>query len=215
MRALRKMSVNLYRMAIIMKATKEYSCVKKTKKSFEDSLVALSKDYPINKITVKQICEKSELSRNAFYFHYADINALIEDIENSMINYIYSIFEEIGDVDYPDNVLMILQKLTDYFCIKRDTTLMLIDSSYSKSFTKRINKAFSDYYFQYFKQYHKSDFRGTYDFFYEFVSSGYCGMLVQWLHDPGEITKRHFIRLSYTFIRRLMVTDTPEMPKIK
>ena len=54
-------------------ATKEYSCVKKTKKTIEKSLVELSKEYPLNKITVKMLCEKAELSRNAFYFHYEDI----------------------------------------------------------------------------------------------------------------------------------------------
>ena len=60
-------------------ATKEYSCVKKTKKAFENALTELSKEYPFNKITVKLLCEKAELSRNAFYFHYKDINDLIED----------------------------------------------------------------------------------------------------------------------------------------
>ncbi|MBQ8028494.1 MAG: TetR/AcrR family transcriptional regulator [Clostridia bacterium] len=190
-----------------MSKSKEYSCVKKTKKAFELSLVSLAKDYPLNKISVKQICEKAELSRNAFYFHYSDINALIQDIEDTMIEHIVSKFDEFRSVDFADTVLEIIKFLTDYLCENRDTTLMLIDSSYSTSFTKRINKAFSDFYFEYFKLYHKTDFRGTYDFFYEFVSCGYCGMLVQWLHDPGEISKRHFVRLSYTFVKRLMVVD--------
>ncbi|MGN1418342.1 MAG: TetR/AcrR family transcriptional regulator [Acutalibacteraceae bacterium] len=199
-----------------MSATKEYSCVRKTKKAFEKSLVSLAKHQPLNKISVKQICEKSELSRNAFYFHYADINALIQEIEDNMINDITSMFDSFRKIDFPDNVLVIIQKLTDYLIDHRDATLMLIDSSYSVSFTKRINKAFSDFYFDYFRQYHKTDFRGTYDFFYEFVSNGYCGMLVQWLHDPGEISKRHFIRLAYTFVRRLLVVDGPaEVNKIK
>lgn len=193
-----------------MKKTKEYSCVKKTKKAFEMSLVELAKDCPLNKISVKQICEKAEMSRNAFYFHYADINALIEDIENGMIEDITSKFDEFREIRFPDNVLCIIKWVTDYLVDRKDTTLMLIDSSYSTSFTKRINKAFSDFYFEYFKQYHKTDFRGTYDFFYEFVSCGYCGMLVQWLHDPGQISKRHFIRLSYTFVKRLMVVDEPK-----
>lgn len=198
-----------------MKPTKEYRCVKKTKKAFENSLVLLAKEMPLNKISVKQICEKSELSRNAFYFHYSDINALIEDIENSMIEDIFKMFAEVKDIDFPDNVLVVIQSLTEYLCSRKDTTLMLIDSSYSQSFMKRINSMFSDFFFQYFQIYHKTDFRGTYDFFYEFVSSGYCGMLMQWLRDPGEITKRHFIRLSYTLVRRLLVVDTPEVPRIK
>lgn len=193
---------------------KEYSCVKKTKRTFANSLVVLSKEKPLNKITVKQICDHAELSRNAFYFHYGDINDLIEEIEVNMINDITSMFDGFRKIEFPDNVLLIIQKLTDYLIEHKDATLMLIDSTYSSSFTKKINKAFSDFYFEYFQRYHKTDFRGTYDFFYEFVSNGYCGMLVQWLRDPGEISKRHFIRLAYTFIRRMLVVDNVDIHKI-
>lgn len=193
---------------------KEYSCVKKTKRTFAKSLIALSKEKPLNKITVKQICESAELSRNAFYFHYGDINDLIEEIEENMITDITSMFDGFRKIEFPDNVLLIIQKLTDYLIENRDATLMLIDSTYSSSFTKKINKAFSDFYFEYFQQFHKTDFRGTYDFFYEFVSNGYCGMLVQWLRDPGEISKRHFIRLAYTFVRRLLVVDSVDIHSV-
>ena len=51
-------------------ATKEYACVKKTKKAFENSLASLAGEYQLNKITVKMVCEEAQLSRNAFYFHY-------------------------------------------------------------------------------------------------------------------------------------------------
>ena len=42
-----------------MSEQKRYSCVKKTKKTFENSLTELSKEYPLNKITVKALCEKA------------------------------------------------------------------------------------------------------------------------------------------------------------
>ncbi|MCM1363959.1 MAG: TetR/AcrR family transcriptional regulator C-terminal domain-containing protein [Faecalibacterium sp.] len=190
-----------------MATQKEYSCVKKTKKAFEMSLVSIAKEVPLNKISVKQICERAELSRNAFYFHYSDINALIQDIEDNMINEITAMFGEFREIGYPDNILTIIQNLTDYLIGRRETTLMLLDSTYSTSFTKRFNAAFSNFFFEYFKQYHKTESRGTYDCFYNYVSSGYCGMLSNWLHDPGDISRRHFIRLAYTFAGRMLITD--------
>ena len=98
-----------------MRTTKEYSCVKKTKKAFEQSFVSLAKEMPLNKITVKQICERAEMSRNAFYFHYDDINALITDIEDGMVSDIIAMFDHISDVGFPDNVLTNIQDLTEYF----------------------------------------------------------------------------------------------------
>ena len=59
---------------------KTYSCVSRTKHSFETALAELSKTTPLPKITVKALCEQAQLSRNAFYFHYADIDALEREI---------------------------------------------------------------------------------------------------------------------------------------
>lgn len=200
-----------------MKTTKEYSCVKKTKKAFEISLVELAKEMPVNKISVKQICEKAQLSRNAFYFHYSDINALITDIEDGIIDDIVSMFEHIKNVGFPENVLTNIQDLTQYFYERRDTTLFLFTSSYANNFKNRMNCAFSDFFFQYYKKYHNTEFRESYDFFYNFLSNGYCGVLEQWLKEPGNITKRHFIRLTYTFISRLLIVDNKSLnlPKIE
>ena len=199
-----------------MRTTKEYSCVKKTKKAFESSFISLAKEMPLNKISVKQICERAEMSRNAFYFHYDDINALINDIEDGMVNDLTSMFDHIRNVGFPENVLTNIQDLTEYFYERRDITLILFDSSYSNTFKTRMNTAFGDFFFQYFKKYNNTDFRDSYDFFYTFLSNGYCGMLEQWLKNPGKITKRHFIRLTFTFVSRLLVVDKrPELPKLK
>ena len=190
-----------------MKTTKEYSCVKKTKKAFQQSFISLAKEMPLNKISVKQLCERAELSRNAFYFHYEDINALITDIENGMINDVVSMFDHIRDVGFPDNVLTLIQDLTEYFYERKDTTLLFLDSSYSGSFKNRMNSSFSDFFFQYFKKYHNTELRESYDFFYTFLSDGYCGMLERWLKTPGKISKRHFVRLTYMFVTRLLIVD--------
>ena len=76
---------------------KTYSCVSRTKHSFETALAELSKTTPLPKITVKALCEQAQLSRNAFYFHYADIDALIEDIENNMYAAITDLLEEVKE----------------------------------------------------------------------------------------------------------------------
>ena len=185
-------------------ATKEYKCVQKTKRTFQSSLIELSKERPLNKISVKQVCEKAELSRNAFYFHYEDINALIKEIEDSMIEDIKSMFSSIEAKEFDENILAILDGLTDYFITHRDAALMLIESTYSTSFTKSIDKAFSEFYYEYYKRFYPKGPKQIFDFYYGFVSNGFSGMLIQWLHDPEGIPKRHFVRLAYIFLRKLL-----------
>ena len=186
-------------------ASKEYKCVQKTKRTFQSAIVELSKEQPLNKVSVKQVCERAEMSRNAFYFHYEDINSLIKEVEDTMIGEINSMFIELREIAFPDNVLVVIEKLTDYFINNRDATLMLTDSTYSTSFTKRIDKEFSDFFFEYYKQFNPKGSKQIFDFFYGFVSNGFCGMLIQWLHNPEGVSKRHFIRLAYTFVHKLLV----------
>jgi AcrR family transcriptional regulator len=94
---------------------KEYSCVKRTKRAFENSFTELSKQYPYNKITVKMLCDHAELSRNAFYFHYKDINDLLRSIEEDVVNEIVSLLEMIEKVDFPENVYVSVEALINIF----------------------------------------------------------------------------------------------------
>lgn len=193
---------------------KEYSCVKRTKKAFENSLTELAKEYPFNKITVKMLCDRAELSRNAFYFHYKDINDLLRSIEDDIVNEIVSLLEVIEKVDFPENVYVSVEALINTFNERRDTVLMLFDKNYSVSFTTKVSKIYSDFNFKYFCRFHNNDKKTKYDFFYMFLSSGFYGIIRYWLENPGLMTKEELINLTYTLIKRLLVKDNPNIVDI-
>ena len=192
-------------------APKEYSCVKRTKKAFENSLTELSKQFPFNKITVKMLCDKAELSRNAFYFHYKDINDLLRSIEEDVVEEIVALLKTIEQVDFPENVFVSVESLINIFDERRDTVLMLFDKNYSVSFTTKVSKIYSDFNFKYFQRFHTGDKKIRYDFFYMFLSSGFYGILRHWLENPGLMTKEELVKLTYTLIKRLLVKDNPNI----
>ena len=72
--------------------------VKYTKMVLKKALLELMQRKPINKITVKEVCERAELNRATFYAHYSDCFDLLESIEEelfgqferSMQSYIHS-----------------------------------------------------------------------------------------------------------------------------
>ena len=72
--------------------------VKYTKMVLKKALLELMQHKPVNKITVKEICERAELNRATFYAHYSDCFDLLESIEEelfgqferSMQSYIHS-----------------------------------------------------------------------------------------------------------------------------
>lgn len=57
-----------------------------TQKMLKQSFLTLLKDKPVNKITVKEVCARAQLNRATFYAHYSDCFALMESIEQELID---------------------------------------------------------------------------------------------------------------------------------
>ena len=60
--------------------------VRYTQRILKESLLKVLKEKPINKITVKEVCDLAELNRATFYSHYSDCFALLESIENELVD---------------------------------------------------------------------------------------------------------------------------------
>ena len=195
-------------------ATKEYSCVKKTKKAFADSFVTLSKDRQLNKITVKEICEKAELSRNAFYFHYKDINDLVEDIENNIIAELEVMLKEIEKIPFPRTIYATIDGFIDLFEEKKDTVLMLMDKSFSTSFTERISRMFSEFNYKYFREFNGDGSKVNFEFFYIYLSGGLYDVVRYWLDHKDKMDKASLKALCYILIKRLLLPIEPSLEDI-
>ncbi len=195
-------------------ATKEYACVKKTKKAFETSLAELAHTQQLNKITVKMVCERAQLSRNAFYFHYKDIGALISDIEENLLHDAEVLLAELDNLGFPKNVYATIDSLIDLFDNRRDVVMMLLDKSFSATFTSRISGMFSEFNYKYFRQYHGEKSKISYEFFYIFISGGFYSIIKYWMDNPEKMDKSMLKSLTYVFIKRLLVPNDPDIENI-
>lgn len=57
----------------------------KTRKSITNSFLELRSKKPIEKISIKELCEKAMISKSTFYSHYLDIYDLSEQLEDEVI----------------------------------------------------------------------------------------------------------------------------------
>ena len=51
-----------------------------TKNAIRRAFIQLLNERPLDKIAIKDIAETGAVNRNTFYYYYADIYALVEDI---------------------------------------------------------------------------------------------------------------------------------------
>jgi AcrR family transcriptional regulator len=70
--------------------------IQKTLKGIREAFTELSKTRPVDKITVKELCEKALINKATFYFHYKNIDELLEEIEDEFVEKLA------GGIDYTD-----------------------------------------------------------------------------------------------------------------
>lgn len=96
---------------------KEDLRIQKTRKVLRESILALLKDRPLEKITVKDICEHAMINRMTFYKHYEDKYLLLDDaineIKDSIMNQVPKKQTTSID-DIAEYLISILGKVIEY-----------------------------------------------------------------------------------------------------
>ena len=88
--------------------------VRYTKKIIKESFFELLKKNPVNQITVKSICELSELNRTTFYKYYTDPYDLLKQIENEFILEMQKLIEYADNKNITQTLIIILTAIKQY-----------------------------------------------------------------------------------------------------
>lgn len=59
-----------------------------TSRAIMDAFWSLYREKPVEKITVKAICERAGCNRSTFYEYYTDSYSVLEDIEEELLDYV-------------------------------------------------------------------------------------------------------------------------------
>lgn len=98
--------------------------IRYTKMVIKDSFIQLLKSQPINKITVKDVCELAEINRATFYKHYTDCFNLLSQIEEEAISELQEIIHSTQHTNMADVFGKMLTKMKEkgslYFTLFSD-----------------------------------------------------------------------------------------------
>lgn len=70
--------------------------IEKTKHSIYNAFIALRSHKPLERITVKELCESAQINKSTFYAHYVDIYDLSEKIESDIIS---TVIRNLGNIE--------------------------------------------------------------------------------------------------------------------
>lgn len=59
--------------------------VRYTRRVIKESLLRMLEDRPVNRITVKEVCEAAQINRATFYAHFTDCFDVLNQMENDLL----------------------------------------------------------------------------------------------------------------------------------
>ena len=120
--------------------------IKKTRRSIIDAFLELRTKKSLEKITVKELCERAEINKSTFYCHYTDIYDLQNQLETEVITAI------INGISTPEDLFQEPRKLVslwhEAFHAKESLIKTLFSDSREMRFVEKLEKAIKDCVFE-------------------------------------------------------------------
>lgn len=118
--------------------------IKKTRQAITNATVELLTSVTINKITIKEICNKANISRSTFYLHFYDTCDVIEQLYNDISINIAKMLDKFDFTTILSNPKPFLMQISDF--VKENARLyqMLMVNDYHSNFRRRLKKILED-----------------------------------------------------------------------
>ena len=163
--------------------------IKKTIRNIHKSFIELFKGKDYEKITVKELIEKAEISKKTFYRYYSSIDNLFLEIQDKITN---EYIQKFSLLSFPEDLKNIINTFIDFSEIYGNAhDKIIIDSKNDYVLQKMINNIIK-------KTWEKSDFfKETEPYLrniiLSFVFSSILGSYKQWINDGKKIPLQNFI----------------------
>lgn len=109
--------------------------IEKTVQLIENAFFELYNTCPLEKISIKKICDKANINRSTFYYHYADYPAFLAQMEESIIDDFMNINNQ---YHYDTDTHKILEDTISYLCDHRDRSRFLFRNGHNSEGLNRI-----------------------------------------------------------------------------
>lgn len=153
--------------------------IRYTRMVIKNSFIELLKERPVNRVTVKDVCDMAEINRATFYKHYTDCFDLLEKIEDEMILELQQLVQESQN----KNIAIVFNKM--FKKIKEGGTLYItIASNHGDStFPNRILNMFYEQAYPFFESQSPNTSKQKQEWDYYFLANGCAGILSHWINN--------------------------------
>lgn len=146
-----------------------------TKNIIRTVFLELLKERPVNKITVKEICDRAEINRGTFYKHYLDVYDLMEHLEAEALEKMETLIASLETDGSRQMLLKILETLREH----QELINVLSKNMTDKHFLVQMSTCCMKYVAPYLTSGRAND-PETDTYTYSYVIGGASAIIEQW-----------------------------------
>ena len=161
----------------------------------------LAEKQSIEKISVRELCERAELNRSTFYAHYSDPKALLEETEEELLTAAQQHLEKIGKANATNAngyLLSFLQYVKEHDKEFRILLLETTDTGFKNKFmriaTRQIIENFDIELRPEEEQY-----------IYSYILNGSSAVIIQWIRSGYTIDENTLVDLLFRMNKYLLM----------
>ncbi len=161
--------------------------VKYTKMVLKESLIKLLKVKPVSRITITEICEEADINRATFYAHYSDQFALLQQIEQELMDDINRYLARYSFRESDPGSLQLMEQIFEYIKENSEVCSVLLCESGDKKF---LNDVLLIVQKQCIAEWttHRAINKEDAAYLYSYATNGSLGAILMWLGNGMDKT---------------------------
>lgn len=178
---------------------KTYRNALRSRTMIRQAFLELLEEKALDKITVVDIVQRADLSRNTFYAHYPDVNAVLQEFQQQTLEDVSRILDQGADSRDSDQMLRVLQEVAAYFEQNKTTYRALLHAPCTSGGMLNAQNLFVRRVWESIPAERIRDPRGL-EVFLGVVAGGAFSLLRQYLSDETDLsTEEIFTEVHYIF----------------
>jgi AcrR family transcriptional regulator len=175
-----------------------------TRENLIQAFWGLYRQKKIEHITIKNITTRAGYNRSTFYEYFVDIYDLLNQLEDTLLEYLKEQILDSLDGGLNDDII---QKLADVYESKGDYLGILLGENGDPNFVKKLKTVMRSTLVGTFrlpeKEIHTS-------YIFEFGMSAIIGTVTHWYHSKRDLPSKEMVRLLRSMLERGITSEIKE-----
>jgi AcrR family transcriptional regulator len=182
--------------------------VKYTKQALRDSLIALLQKKPIEKVSIKEICEAADINRSTFYAHYTDQYDLLSQIERELLRDLNAYLDSYNFKELEAESFQTMNHIFEYIVENAELCGIILGENGDLAFQKEIMTIVQRQCMREWRGKNAVD-EGLLEYAMIFIVNGSIGVVQKWLQTDMRASTREMAEFVLSFSYRGLAALLP------